>query len=397
MNTVEKTTQPGPANPSTVLLLIGAAVVVAMLARLFLAWRFHGNYDQQSYEIVQDLTLHGRNVYANTERYNYSPLWFNVLNALGGITYVTGLPSHFVVRSFLSLVDAAIAVLLFKISQVSGLPPWRSVLLFLFNPVTVLITGFHGQFDNFAVLFLVAALYIQLRRPDLTGRARALAWSLAAIAIMVKHIVVLFPLFVLRTAFPQWRHRLLVCALAVVPFLLSFLPYWAEGAAGIEKNVFGYSAFAGWYGLTTMAPLLTTPAAVTVLKAMLVMISVSVASFWHESNPLRFALLGPLLFMVLTPGIGEQYFVLPIAFGALCPSIPFVLYVLAAGIFLIGSPNNLAREPFHSFITQGNPHPTGWNWNFVWMAALAWLVYELWKTSQSRLPAAGERRGLAAT
>ncbi len=57
-------------------------VVSGTAVRLYLAYEFYGNYDTTSYEIVAAIVKRGGNVYAETSRYNYSPLWSLMLGAL---------------------------------------------------------------------------------------------------------------------------------------------------------------------------------------------------------------------------------------------------------------------------------------------------------------------------
>ncbi|MGH7862213.1 MAG: hypothetical protein ACREOS_08220 [Candidatus Dormibacteraceae bacterium] len=55
-------------------LLPAAAVILGVGARLYLATSFYGNYDEDSYFIVARIMLAHGNVYAETFRYNYSPV-----------------------------------------------------------------------------------------------------------------------------------------------------------------------------------------------------------------------------------------------------------------------------------------------------------------------------------
>lgn len=351
-------------------LFLGLAlgVLLAVVLRLHLAWSYFGNFDQESYDIVRQIFAHHGNVYAETTRYNYSPVWYLTLGMLGTLADLTGWSFHFCVRGFLTLVDLGTAGLLAWVARSMGLVPWRAVLLFLLNPVTLLVTGYHGQFDNMAVLFLVASLGIQYAKPQLTNWDKGFAWGLAATAVLVKQIVIFAPYFILRRAFPDWRVRFVVASAASLPFFLSFLPFLPGGLDGIRHNVFAYSGIPGLYGLTTLHPTLTAPGALSTIKILMFIALLGVGLFLRRCQPVRAALLCSLIFLVLSPGIGEQYFILPIVFGALCPSLPFALYSLTAGAFLLASSNNLAWEPLRGHIP----------WNWVWYAAVIWLAREFW-------------------
>src|SRR5262249_20117774 len=61
-------------------------LVLATLAglglRLWLAAGHYGNYDQTSFQAVSGIVARGGNVYAETSRYNYSPVWAHILALL---------------------------------------------------------------------------------------------------------------------------------------------------------------------------------------------------------------------------------------------------------------------------------------------------------------------------
>ena len=91
-------------NPGVFLLLVLAGGVAAR----FWVGRFGVNFDFDSYRIVVDLVQHGQNVYAGTTRYNYGPIWFNILNLLD---WLAGHEVHrfrLVLTSFLTLADIGI-------------------------------------------------------------------------------------------------------------------------------------------------------------------------------------------------------------------------------------------------------------------------------------------------
>src|SRR6185437_5217916 len=124
-------------------LLPAAALILGIGMRLYLATAFYGNYDQDSYFIVARIMLAHGNVYAETYRYNYSPVWAYVLLGLAHIAL------HFrinefqtIVRGFLTLIDLADAVLIGAIA--ARLRPGRGRLAFsvyLLNPVAILLVG----------------------------------------------------------------------------------------------------------------------------------------------------------------------------------------------------------------------------------------------------------------
>src|SRR6266542_167917 len=171
-----------------------ALLALGILVRLVLAWVFGSivtdfptAYDHRSYELVAAIMERGGNVYAETYRYNYSPVWAFVLLGCSWVASWLGAPLAFVVRALLTLVDVANAGLIARLAA-DGHGSWRRRWVPAFgvaflNPASVILTGTHGQFENLAALPLLAAVCLATRvRP-----ARAvLVWGLGAIALVVK-------------------------------------------------------------------------------------------------------------------------------------------------------------------------------------------------------------------
>ena len=229
--------------PRTALAALLATFAVGFAARLALASVGH-NYDLDSYEIVAGLVTRGESVYANTERYNYGPIWFCLLGLFKQIQWMLGLEGpealHLVVATFLSLVDVAIATVL----------GWRyglaSAVVFLLSPIGLLITGFHSQFDNFAVLVGLSAWLLVA---DEASRARTrnvlASAALLGLSLSLKHILLLLPIWLLMwPRLGPLRVRVLYCAIAYGVFGLGFVPWLLDDAsrAGILANVVNYTS-----------------------------------------------------------------------------------------------------------------------------------------------------------
>ncbi|MBQ6111682.1 MAG: hypothetical protein IJL01_04735, partial [Synergistaceae bacterium] len=59
--------------------------VLAGITLRFVLMTLGHNFDFESYCIVGKLAAHGKNIYANTGRYNYGPVWFTLLGILWNI------------------------------------------------------------------------------------------------------------------------------------------------------------------------------------------------------------------------------------------------------------------------------------------------------------------------
>lgn len=225
--------------------LFVAALVLGFAVRVWLS-TLGMNYDMRSWFITAAVMDADREIYFGDGRYNYGPVWAYLLHALAHFTpLVTGRPYgietfHWVVAGFLSVVDAAIACIL---------RAWFgtvAALVFFLCPLTILITGFHSQFDNLAVLLGLLAWMI-LRDPARRSNGAWLAVSamLVGLSLSTKHILVFFPVWILLwpPCGPLLR-RVGFCAVSYAVFALSFLPWaiHAEARHFIIANVVNYNS-----------------------------------------------------------------------------------------------------------------------------------------------------------
>ncbi len=346
-----------------ILLLI---ILNGTMIRLTLASVCYGNYDMQSYEIVVDIVAKGGNVYAETGRYVYSPVWFTVLSGLKRIQLqFPELPFHFVVRFFLCGIDLVILAFLLLIARDEKISMIRTAIFFYLNPVSFLITGYHGQFENLAILMVVIGLfaYLKLRGKPVLGKV--LLWIFATVGMIVKHNIFYELIICLNSAIKRYWIKLLLFVASVCIFLSLFLPYWDTGSKGIIWNVFGYPSAVGAYGITSLFRF--PPLKYAFIAGMFIF-----PLFLKSKDIVKQCLLGMLFFLTFTSGIAIQYFVLPVALGALRPSRGFLFYSLVGSLFILGCTYNVFVPIFHLF-----------RWNIVWIGAICWFAAELHNIKQA--------------
>lgn len=229
-------------------------LAIGTALRLVMPLRGH-NFDMDSWRIIADIMNQGGNVYFETYRYKYGPIWFHILHALDALlppSLQTVQALHYKIAFFLTLVDVGIALILFR-----SLGLLVATLFFL-NPISIIITGYHGQFDNVAVLLgLLAVLFLK----DLANPKKCIAaLILLGLSLSVKHILFIFPLW-LAFKQPTWRAKCLTMFIPYGVFLIGFLPYWnggqsmpvygndenglwgVVGQTGLVENVFLYQSF----------------------------------------------------------------------------------------------------------------------------------------------------------
>lgn len=358
--------------------VVFAGVAAGLGLRLLLAWGPYGNYDQTSWQIVAEIVGNGGNVYAETHRYNYAPVWAGVVGTLLPLARVAGLEFHFVVRAFLTLVDLADAILIGLIAAAVGRGSrGTGMLAYALNPVAIMIVGYHGQFDNLAALPLLAATLLAVRRP---GRPPVAAiWALATVALLTKHLCV-FSVWTLLVfvAGGLLRPALLFLA-SIAVFLASFAPFLPEGWSGVVGNVVLYAGIPHPYGLPLLLPRTVVYAVFVTAMALFPLVARS------RRLPLVQSMeLAAVLLLVFIPGVGEAYFLLPALWGSLRRPRGWWVFLPTAYVFLLHGPNNLQA------LFGVAP------WNAVWVALVYWLA-DAWATRRRESAASGGERGLTTT
>jgi len=213
----------------------------ALAVRLWLAFTNPGaSYDIESYRIQAEALLSGQNIYTATFRYPYPPLWMYAPAAALSLSKWTNLPFHFWVKLPAVVADLGIGWLLFRWPQPRSAISGRArATLYLFNPVSLLISAAHGQFDAAVIFFtLLAARFLIGHKnwSNVIGSALSLG-----VAIALKGFpVLLLPVFVLTLS--SRYHALLYVVLVGSVFGLVVLPYLAVSGRRILTIILVYNS-----------------------------------------------------------------------------------------------------------------------------------------------------------
>lgn len=317
------------------------------------------NYDLESWVIVGQNVAEGKIVYAETFRYTTGPIWCYVLGMLYKIHDIMGLSNittyHLFVAFFLSLVDIATAYLLIKTTKpIYGL-------IVLFNPASILISGYHTQFDNFAIFFALASWIITYQSKS-DSRNHIIAAFLIGLSLVTKHILVFYPIWLfLSYKNINLKYRIIYLVIPFIIFLGSFLPFFLDenAKAGIINNVFNYESQlgTGFFGLIlSLIPdfiynnLLNHIPVFSGMKFFF-MLGMIFTGYWVSTK--KYYHLFPfylISMLVFTPSIADQYFVIPIIAVALfIKHTEMKIYLIMLSVYLLFiSPNNIASviSPF---------------------------------------------------
>jgi hypothetical protein len=303
-------------------------VALGLTLRL-LAAPFGENFDVQAWRYAADVSRSEWNVYLGTSYYNYGPIWFGLLAALKQVNiwlFADGFLSfRLLLAALLTTVDALIARWLVRNASK------QAALLFLLNPVSILITGWHGQFCNLAIL--LGLLAVSRWSSASTNRQRVLALLLLGLSLTTKHLLFLFPIWLLlgeRT----WTWRFLLLAIPYGVFGLSFLPFVFEAWPQIYENVLAYKSFNNAPILHLFLP--DTWLADSPLPRIFFFGGLLAAAwptrFW-QPVPRMAAYMVVLL--LCSQAMTNQYLTIPTLFIALYPNGIFLLYAALASAWIV--------------------------------------------------------------
>ncbi len=206
----------------------------------FFVMTFGHNFDFDSYCIVGEIAGNFRSVYAETDRYNYAPLFFILQGLLYRISQIDPANRVLIFRilivSVLTAADLAIALF------IAGNYSYTQSIVFFLNPVSIIISGYHNQFDNIAVLFALLSIAF-FNEEDRLNKSDVGFILLFSLSLITKHILFLLPVFILLMERVCIKKKALYSFIPPVVFLLSFVPFALLDNAtlrGIINNVFRY-------------------------------------------------------------------------------------------------------------------------------------------------------------
>ncbi|MEA2428289.1 MAG: hypothetical protein QOF37_1917 [Thermoleophilaceae bacterium] len=194
--------------------------------RIVLAFTTRGQpWDIQCFVAVREaLSTHGLHAYAAIFdfRWPYPPGFFPFVGLAGAASDVTGLAYTSLIRLPSILADAGIALIVQDFLGRHGAGERRrlaATALIALGPSFIVISGFHGQIDNTAILPAVAALAVWDRVPE--GRREIYAGALIGLAGAIK----ITPLILLLALLPHVRSVrsavMLLGSAAAVPLLIT--------------------------------------------------------------------------------------------------------------------------------------------------------------------------------
>jgi glycosyl transferase family 87 len=371
--------------------------LIALMLKLVIAFNSFGTSDVVTfYQFGKVLNEYGLEwTYRHSIPFNHPPLTAYYLRAIYQLDHQPFFRDNGLTFPFLLRLPGIIADLITVVALcwMTGqdrqfrIPTW-ALALFALSPVSIMVTGFHGNTDPVMVMFLVLASLFCLR-----GKS---VWCGLFLAFSCQ--IKIIPLLLVPIFFFFWVSRRRAVSFSL-PFVSVSLVLWAEPLlkfpALFFKNVLSYGSFWGIWGITywlrltnlAMFRMVTffydiSPResfVVTVLKLIIIAAVLMIA--WRRRNLGERALFDSvayawIVFFVFAPGVCAQYmvwlapFVLvlsPVFYGWLAASSSlflFFFYNVTAGLF-----------PWYGALSTSNLYTAWTPWSlWPWATLLTGLI-----------------------
>jgi hypothetical protein len=377
--------------------LVLLAAGIALIAKLLIALNTFGTNDVAFFYLFgKSLSQRGLEwTYLSDVAFNHPPLVAGFIRVAYEWDHIPWLHEYGITFPFLLrfpgiVADFVVVMALIGAAKPLRLPTW-SLLVLALSPVSVMVSGFHGNTDSVMVMFIVLAACMCLHeRPILCGLFLALSCQIKIVPLL------LVPIF-----FFYWMERRRFLAFPL-PFALTLVLLWIEPLLKFPgvfiHRVLSYGSFWGLWGVTywlrltgvkDFAPvtyynfLPLQQVAVTALK--LAIIAAVLVLAWRrrrlEARGL-FASLGWawLIFFVLSPGVCAQYMVWLMPFILVLSPRLFAWVTVGSSLFLFFFYNTIAGGlPWYLAVSSGRLNDQWIPWSLWPWATLIVGGYALWQ------------------
>jgi hypothetical protein len=325
-----------------------AVLLLAFLAKCAMALFTYGTLDVTTYRVQAAEAKAGRaaGLYRKEVRYlvrgapyppltqppfimNHPPSMIHVLLFWDWLEGVTGLPLQFWMRFTCALADFGTVLLVWRLSlrKPGFTVDTKTLILLAACPISLVISGFHGNTDPIMVFFLVASVYF------VEARKASIAGLFFGLALCIKIVPVLFALCFVLTIGGVWP-RVRFAAISAATFVIAGMPYLALSWRDI-LHVFATYDSRPWVASAIFASLGISHA---MHKIVFLALTIGLSVFMNIPSrrvPL-FIQVGAVtaLFLALAPGFGIQYFAWAVPWVAGLGPLTAAIYYLLPGAFL---------------------------------------------------------------
>lgn len=372
---------------NTLLLYLGIFLSVAI--RIFFIAHGTNVADIKLLFGMGDSFLKGLNPYLYLTYNSYPPVAVYIEAFTILFSRIINIPFHQLTKLWPNIADVLICLILYKSLikfRLNSLQATFWSLVFVLNPISIIISSIHGQLDSIPSLFVLISIYLLTLSKKIHINSSALFLGLA-VAIKPNPLILL-PYFLIYKNI-NLKQKLFFLVISLGPVILTLIPYLSNlqilGRIFEYLGVYDFSYAAilrGFWYQQNAARLL--PLSTELLNASKLSFILGAGPllilFYKSTNLTKMCLVVYLLFLSIYFGISAQYlsWILPLAILAREKKV--IYFSLAGSLALIGfytffGPDILFGKSWNGLAFQSVymlPYFVG---NlFLWIITLWWFI-----------------------
>jgi len=352
-------------------------------------------YDIESFKRVAETFLRGEGIYSSSwvaGRHPYLPFQMYLIAGAMSIANFSGLSFVFVIKLIPIIADLALTFIIYKtfVNMHKPAEGFHLAASYALNPVSILVSAYHGQFDALPACLLALSWYFWR-----FGRGPQFKVWLSAIALGFAILDKTWPAMFLPIAFlkqKSWRGRVLYSLIALsIPVLgvAIYLARFPGDFAPLLRRALTHAGVPGWWGIGALLGIISSMVpwgtnllqTVSVYSRWIVVLSVGL-SYWiaRKETAIQMLMMAILTLYAVTIGSGLQWGVWIVPFALLAGDYrwlrvyvaTFLVYSLPAyfGYHLDRTLTELIGFQRMAIIMRFCAIP-------VWLVVIFWLIYRI--------------------
>jgi hypothetical protein len=304
--------------------------------------------DYNNFNDASLLFLDKKNIYLDAPTFNwpYSTLFLQTLSWFQYLTqFASNLSFRFLFVTLLIVVDVGIFVLIKKLFG------YNSAVFYFLNPISIIITGYHNQFDNFALLLAFAGIFLISSHNSHTQlnlkKKITLCALLIGVSISLKHIFIFLPIFLLFSRIGlKFKFRIFLISY-FLPFVYFGVNFFTAPRAFIDQ-VLNYSSWANypllyWLDISGFNNYDSA-------KLLLLVVMLFGSIFTYKLNVKFIIPYYLLLLFTFTPAIANQQWIIPLLIASVLPNLFFYIWSILTSLALFADRQALNIDFFKNIL-----------------------------------------------
>jgi len=311
-------------NKKKIFLSLRQSIIVGLLIRLVITFIFYksSSNDLTSFLDAGKIILEKKSIYP----FLYFP-FFPYLGALA--VFLKGLfPPLIFLKFVFTIFDLGNLYLVYLLSKKN----LKQTLLYAVNPITIICSNIHGQFDVVPIFFLLLAIYLLNRHKGIS--------SMAAISFAI--FTKTWPVLFIIPLFKKLKNKLLFVLIFLIPVISILFHSWffKVPILKIISPIKNYRGVYGYWGIGNILILFwptIDPLIAQIFRRAFFIIFFIYSFFPNNKNITKNILMIMLFFFIFNLTFGSQWLAWLVPFVILVRPKNWIWFFITATIYLISA------------------------------------------------------------